>query len=438
MPTFETSRDPATLTVPATMKGLTLRGRGFESLAVEQVPVPEPGPGQLLARVDAAGVCTSILKLLAQGSDHKFLNGWDLEQYPVILGDEGAVTIVKVGADLADRYTPGERYAVQPAVDVAPINHRERYRDHGRSMSKVAVGYTLPGHLAQYMLIPEEVIAGRCMLPLPDEGMSCFGVSMAEPISCVYSAQDRQIHLHKADAFSPRVPKLGLLEGGLTVVIGAGAMGRMHVELAMRFHPRAIIVSDPLDERRAITRKRLEAKAGAAGIRLRTVAPDELPAAVAAENEPGAANTSGGGGVDDLILAVGVQAVQQQALDLLGPGGVANLFGGLPRGQHTLEVDAIRVHYEEIKLVGSSGGAPSDMAATLDAIAQNQIDPGNYVYAVGSLEHAIDVLKLIEQAKVDGKAILYPHAQLDQLTPVDHWSAAKERELMETCGRAGA
>ena len=417
-------RDPAALSVPRTMRALTLSGAGFDSLAVRELPVPDPGPDQLLARVDAAGVCTSILKLLAQGSEHKFLNGWDMEQYPVILGDEGAVTLVKVGANLAGRFAPGQRYAVQPAVDVAPVNHRERYRDNARGMSKVAVGYTLPGHLAQYMLITEEVLAGRCLLPLPDEAMAYYSVSMAEPISCVYSAQDRQIHLHKADPFSPRVAKLGLLEGGLTAVIGAGAMGRMHAELAMRYRPKAIIVSDPLEQRLATTQDKLAARAESAGVRLLTVRPEQLADTVAAESD--------GRGVDDLILAVGVQKVQQEALDLLGPGGVANLFGGLPRGRHTLEVDAIRVHYEEIKLVGSSGGAPSDMAATLDAIAQDQIDPGNYVYAVGGLDHAIEVLRLIEQNRVDGKAILYPHARIDQLTTVEHWSAQQEAQLLES------
>ncbi len=417
-------RDPAALTVPRTMRALTLSGAGFDSLAVRELPVPEPGPDQLLARVDAAGVCTSILKLLAQGSEHKFLNGWDMQRHPVILGDEGAVTLVKVGANLTGRFAPGQRYAVQPAVDVAPINHRQRYRDNARGMSKVAVGYTLHGHLAQYMLITEEVLAGRCLLPLPDEAMPYFSVSMAEPISCVYSAQDRQVHLHKADPFSPRAAKLGLLEGGLTAVIGAGAMGRMHAELAMRYRPRAIIVSDPLEQRLAATRDKLAARAEAAGVRLLTVTPQQLGDTVAAESD--------GLGVDDLILAVGVQKVQQQALDLLGPGGVANLFGGLPRGQHTLEVDAIRVHYEEIKLVGSSGGAPSDMAATLDAIAQDQIDPGNYVYAVGGLDHAIEVLHLIEQNRVDGKAILYPHARIDTLTNVEHWSGQQEAQLLES------
>jgi threonine dehydrogenase-like Zn-dependent dehydrogenase len=137
-------------------------------------------------------------------------------------------------------------------------------------------------------------------------------------------------------------------------------------------------------------------------------------------------------GADDIILAVGIRQVQQDALKLLAPGGVANLFGGLPRGSHILELDALAVHYQEIKVVGSSGGEPSDMTATLKAIADRQIDPGNYVAAVGSLDNAIDVLKMIKDTKIDGKAILYPHIKQTPLQSVDYWDKQKEIEFLNS------
>ena len=66
--------------VPKTMQALVASGKGFESLAVREVPVPEIGPNQLLARVDAAGVCTSNIKLIAQDEDHTIINGWDMQK----------------------------------------------------------------------------------------------------------------------------------------------------------------------------------------------------------------------------------------------------------------------------------------------------------------------------------------------------------------------
>lgn len=420
---YETFSTQTEFKIPETMQAVIAEGIGFDNLAVREVPVPRIGPDQILARVDAAGVCTSILKLVEQGPDHTFLNGWDLTQWPIILGDEGAVTLMKIGENLKSQYQPGQRFAIQPAVAVPPIVHRERYRNQAEGMNKVAVGYTLGGNLAQYICIQEEVLQGQCLVPLPTDGMSYFGVSMAEPISCVYSAQQRNYHLLKPGPHAEREPQLGLLPGGVSVVVGAGAMGRMHAELALRFNPSALIVTDLQQERLDRMQQNLGGKAKEKGTRLFCVTSDKL--------EMTLTNVSAGRGADDMILAVGIQAVQQHALGLLADGGAVNFFGGLPKGKHMLELDALAVHYREIKCVGSSGGDPSDMVATLQAIADGDVDPGNYVAGVGSLDNAIDVLKMIKETKIDGKAILYPHIESYPLKTVDHWDLDQEKGLLE-------
>lgn len=411
---------------PKKMQALVASGRGFENLAVREVDVPQVGPGQMLARVDAAGVCTSILKLIAQGAEHPFLNGWPLDKHPIILGDEGAVTLVKVGDDLRDRYQPGQRFAVQPAVAVPPILHRERYRDGAKGMDKCAVGHTLGGMLAQYVRIQEEVIAAECLLPLPDDDLPDFAVSMAEPISCVTSAQERHYHLVKDGPHAPRRGELGLKRGGVTVVSGAGVMGRVHAELALRFAPAFLIVVDYEEDRRREVERILSAKAASCGCRLLCISPDDLEATIE--------QAGGGRGVDDYILALSVNAAQQQALSLLAPDGVANLFGGLKFGDHFLQLNTRDVHYREIHVVGSSGGDPSDVAATLGAMADGEIDPGNYVAAVGSLDNAVDVLHRIEDRTLDGRAILYPHIPPTPLRDVDGWDGEAETAFLREQG----
>jgi len=421
MSLYEQFRDVKSLSIPKTMQALIAKGRGFDHLELTEVPIPDINANELLARVDAAGVCTSIIKLIDQGSDHTFIRGWDMEKWPVILGDEGAITLVKIGDNLKAKYKPGQQFAIQPAVDTDPINFRDRYRDV-ENMHKCAVGYTLGGHLAQYIVVREEVLKADCMLSLPDDAMPYFAASMAEPISCIYSAQERNYHIIKNGPHAPRRPQLGLLPGGVSVVVGAGAMGRIHAEMALRFKPRVLIVSDLQQERLDVTAKNIGQKAKAAGCELVCVLSDKLDTTVRAESH--------GRGADDIILAVGINPVQQHALSLLASGGVANLFGGLPKGKHILEMDALAVHYQEIKFVGSSGGEPSDMAATLEAIYQGHIDPGNYVAAVGSLDKAIDVLKMIKETKIDGKAILYPHIKHTALRPVTYWNKDNEIQLL--------
>jgi len=409
--------------IPETMKATVLSGLGFENIAIKEILVPEPGPKQLLARVDAAGVCTSILKILQQGSNHQLFNGWDLVKWPVILGDEGSLTIVKAGSELKDKYIAGKRYGIQPAVNHRPINHLERYNNSGKGMEKTAVGYTLSGLLAEFILIKEEVLAGNCLVPLPDDDMPYFAVSMAEPISCVISSQTRNFHIYKDSPMSQRYAKLGIKENGICIIVGAGAMGLIHIELAMRYKPRVLIVNDVLEERLELVNRVLKPKAEKKGVKLITVTPDKIYDLLT--------EVSDGKMADDIILAVGVKQVQQEAFRWLGFGGVVNLFGGLPRRDSLLNIDNIRVHYEEIKVTGSSGGDVGDYIATLDAIKNNDIDAGNYVAAVGSIDNTIKVLQMIDNKQIQGKAILYPHIRQTDLKFVDYWDSEKEREFLE-------
>ncbi len=409
--------------IPRTIKATVLSGLGFENIAVKEVPVPEPGPKQLLARVDAAGVCTSILKIIKQGAKHKYLYGWDPVKWPLTLGDEGSLTIVKIGHELEGKYSIGKRYGLQPAVDTNPINHLERYYDNGKGVEKMGVGYTLPGQLAEYILIQEEIIEANCLILLKDNDIPGFAVSMAEPISCVVSSQDRNIHIYKDSPQSTRYAKLGIKENGVCIIVGAGAMGKIHLELAMRFKPRILIANDILEERLNWVKRVLGPKAKEKGIRLLTVTPDKIDNLLT--------DVTKGKMADDIIMAVGIRKVQQEALNWLGFGGVINLFGGLPKGDSQLNVDNIKVHYEEIRVTGSSGGDPGDYIQTLEAIRNNDIDPGNYVAAVGSIENAPKVLKMIHDNEIQGKAILYPHIKQTDLKMVDYWDEEKENKFLD-------
>lgn len=409
--------------IPETMKATVLSGVGFENIITKEVPVPKPGPKQLLARIDAAGVCTSILKIIQLGANHKYLNGWDPVKWPVILGDEGSLTIVKVGSELEGKYSAGKRYGIQPAVDHGPINHLERYNNNGKGMEKTAVGYTLSGLLAEYILIQEEVMEGNCLIPLPDDDMPYFAVSMAEPISCVISAQTRNVHIYKDSPQSSRYAKLGIKENGVCIIVGAGAMGLIHIELAMRFRPRVLIVNDVLEKRLSWVNRVLAPKAEEKGIKLITVTPDKIYDLLT--------DITDGKMADDIILAVGIKQVQQEAFNWLGFGGVISLFGGLPKGDSILNIDNMKVHYEEIKVAGSSGGDPGDYIETLEAIKNNDIDAGNYVAAVGSIDNAVKVLHMIKNNQIQGKAILYPHIKQTDLKMVNYWDREKENKFLE-------
>lgn len=405
-----------------TMKAAVLKGPGLENIAVEYVPLPAPAERQLLARVDAAGICTSILKLAAQGEGHSFMSGWDPNRWPIVLGDEGSLTVMEVGRELTHRYAPGMRLGLQPAVIGSPINHLERYRDQGRHVEKTAVGYTLGGCLAQYLLVQEEVIEGECLLRLPDQRMPHYAVSICEPIACAVSAQYRHIHLGKNRPTDPWTPHQGVLPGGVCVVIGTGTMGRMNLELAMRYRPGSIIAVDPVPGQLDWVEMNLVSKARALGIELVTCSPDETATVVG--------ERTGGRMASDVIVAVGKRQAQEEAVRLAGRGGVVNLFGGLPGGDSMLQVDALRVHYDEVRLVGSSGGDPFDLQMALESVSRGEIEAGRYVAAVGSLDAVPEALGLMQEGGLPGRAIIYPHIDGIALRQVDGWSPEEEQRLI--------
>lgn len=414
-------------TIPDVMQAVRLHGRGFENIKVEEVPVPRPNEDQLLVHVDAAGVCTSLLKLVAQGKEHTLVNGWDMETNPVVLGDEGCVTVVAAGKNVAQRYPLGARYATQPAVHHAPINHRERYNSDGQGMNRVAVGYTLPGHLAEYMLVPEEVLEAECFLPLPSDNIPFFAGALCEPFSCVISAQERHVRILQESPTSRREPRLGLLEGGITMIVGAGPMGKMHAEAALRFRPRYLLVVDLLEERLEWVRKILGPKAENAGTTIHAVTPDASLDLLA--------ELGGGKGADDIIVAVGHRGLQIDAQQWLAAEGVLNLFGGLKRGEHVIDLDSLRVHYDEIKLVGSSGGSPADVAEALRMVAEGEFDPGLHMSMVGSLDQFPKALDMVKNAETDGKIVLYPQIRSTDLVPAHHWGRREEEAFLQQHSR---
>ena len=411
------------ISVPENMKAVVMRGKGIENLEIVTIPVPQPGDNQVLCRIDAFSICPSIPKLLKQGSDHKFLNGWDISKYPIIIGDEGAVTVIKPGKNLKDKYEIGEKYAIQPAVEHEPISNRSRY-NNPEQMKKVAVGYTLGGTFAEYILIQEEVLEADCFVKLPSQELGYYEISLSEPLSCVVSSQDHHVHLVVDTGTYQRVPKKGLLEQGVTVIFGAGVMARFHIELAMSYNPRAIIVFNRTERRFEWIERNLRKRAEEKNIALycKPLDLDDLQNILL--------DLTGQNYADDIIDTTASSEVVETALNrLTGKGTVFNSYGGLNIGQNIIPVDMRKIHYDESILTGSSGGNPSDTIRTLELIKNGDFNVGNQVKLIGDISHAITFLDMVKNGKIDGKAVVYPHTRLEQTFIVkDEWTVEKEKE----------
>ncbi len=405
---------------PARMRALVLDGVGFEHLQVRMVPVPSPGPRQMLARVDAAGICSSLIKLIEQGPKHKLMYGWDVSTYPIVLGDEGSVTVVAIGEELRGKYTVDERFVIQPAVDHLPCNFRERYFNKGLGVKKLGVGYTLGGHLAEYILITEEILAANCLVRVPASNFPYAHAAMSEPFSCVVSAQDHHIHLAQDHPCLAREARVGLKEGGVTIIIGAGAMGRMHVDLALSYKPAHLIVADFLEARLEIVRSLFSPASSRFGVRLHTINPGNQDIQRLVDE------LTDHSGADDIIVAVGSRQAIEKALALGGRGAVLNIFGGLKSGEDAIQLDSGLIHYKEINVTGSSGGSPWDTDRTLKLMIRQEINPGSHITRIGDLEHSIDFLRMVAAQEIDGKAVVYPHRRSAEIRAIKSWEAEDE------------
>src|SRR5215212_2056892 len=121
--------------VPDRMLRWELYGAGLENLGKGDAPllrdVPRPGPGELLVRVDACGICFSDIKIINLGGSHPRLQGRNLKSDPVVMGHEVSVTVIETGAEAPVQFPPGQRAIVQADIYVGGVN--------------MAFGYRLPG-----------------------------------------------------------------------------------------------------------------------------------------------------------------------------------------------------------------------------------------------------------------------------------------------------
>jgi threonine dehydrogenase-like Zn-dependent dehydrogenase len=232
------------------------------------------------------------------------------------------------------------------------------------------------------------------------------------------------MHLSQPDRTQARTATTGLKRGGVTVIIGAGPMGRIHVDLAIAARPRVIVVTARRDERLQWLHDTFGARAQAAGVELITV--NNLSGDLAAT----VMQASGDAGADDLIVTAADGALMESVQHLVARYGVLDLFAGLKPGEEIIGIDERFVHYQEINITGSSGGGPWDVIETLRLMAVGDIDAAAHIGHVGDLDHAPELLGMAREGRVQGKAIVYPHRRSEAILDVARWSAEDEARYL--------
>ena len=294
---------------------------GGGRLALEERPDPTAGPGELVVRMRACGLC---------GSD---LMAWYQDpRAPVVLGHEPAGVVVEAGpgASLA----VGERVFVHHHVPcfVCRLCRAGRHT----LCSTFRATRIDPGGLAELIRVPE-ANARADVLALP-AGVSDAAATCIEPLGCVLRG------LRQA-AVGP---------GTRVAVVGAGAMGLLYVQAALALGAGAVVALEPREDRREMARA-----AGAA-------APEGAgPQAVR--------DALGGDLADAVFVCTSKPEAVAGALHLAGPAGVVQLFAPTAPGQ-IVGLDLGAIFFREVTIQSTYSAGPFDTRDALELIASGRVD----------------------------------------------------------------
>ncbi len=312
------------------MKAAVFRGPG--SLELEERSIPAPGDGEVVVRVHSNTICGTDLRI-ANGSKTKGI------LLPRVLGHELAGEVSAIGNGVT-QVAVGDRVGMTPSVSCLVCDQCQSGRSNLCPNAEV-LGHQIDGGLAEYILVPAPAVrAGNLAVALPE--VPYEAISLAEPLSCVINGQ----------AF------LEIDIDQVVLIIGGGAIGLLHAQLAKASGARTVILSEPVASRRELAQR--------LGVDVTLDPTTEDLAAIVSEHTDGA-------GADVVIVCIGVPALVNTALASAKPRGRVSLFAGFPPGTPA-PIDANLIHYRELFVVGSSNSTTHDYRRALRLIESGQID----------------------------------------------------------------
>ena len=305
-------------------------------LRVEDAPLPEAGPGDLVIRVRTCSTCGTDAKIFRFGHHHISL--------PRVLGHEVAGEITAVGSGVSDqegdRWSEGDRVQIIAAIPDGVCFFCRRGQ-HTVCEDLESIGYQYDGGFAQFMRVPAKVLSVDGVNRVP-EHVPFEQASLTEPLACVLNGQE--------------LAQVG--EGDSVVILGAGPIGCLHVRLARARGARTVVLVD-------VNQGRLDLAARAE--------PDASIDSTKDDPIDAVRKMTDGRGADVVITATGVGVAQEQALEMTAPRGRLSLFGGLPRDDSTIRFDSNLVHYGELSVFGAYGSAPRHNREALSLIADGKV-----------------------------------------------------------------
>ena len=336
--------------------------RGVNDVRLEEVPVPEIGPGEILVRVHTCGICGTDLKKIATGS----------HSAPRIFGHETSGVVAKVGAGVRE-FAVGDR--------VMAFHHipcRECYYCRHKTFAQCAmykkVGCTAGfepsgGGFSQYVRVMDWIVE-KGTVRIPD-GVSFEQACFVEPVNTCLKG----------------IETLRLKPDETVLVIGQGPIGLILAVLAKRAGAR-VITSDLYPARLTI--------ANSFGLNSNIDASKEDTGHVVR-------GMTDGRGADAVILAVGGSSLIQPAMEATRPGGRVLLFAQTTRGE--AKIDPAAVCVDEKALLGSYSASVDLQDESVRFVMNHEMDLERLISHRFPLERSVEALALAAHPQPDSMKI---------------------------------
>lgn len=350
--------------VPSTMKAAVYRG--VNDVRMEDVPVPQIGPGELLVHVHTCGICGTDLKKIATGS----------HSAPRIFGHETTGEVAAVG-DGMKKFSVGDRVAFFHHIPCGECYYC-RHKVFAQCPVYKKVGCTAGfepsgGGFAEYVRVMDWIVE-KGIVKIPD-GISHEQASFMEPVNTCWKA----------------IPLLNLQPEETVLVIGQGPIGIILAALASRTGSR-VIASDLIPQRLTI----------ANGFGL-----DEVIDASRTDTVEYVRQETENRGADAVILAVPGTKLIGNAIDAARPGGRVMLFAQTVREKATIDPASICV--DEKTLLGSYSASVDLQQESTDWVFSQALDLARLITHRFALGNAVEGLSVAAHPQPDTmKLVIQP------------------------------
>ncbi len=328
---------------------------GLNMMSVKEVEKPVIDDNGVLVKVKACAICGSDIRIYHSGNSRV--------NYPAIIGHEISGDVVEVGKNVS-RFAVGDRVAIGADVPCGECVFCEAGIGNNCQIN-YAMGYQFQGGFAEYLPLNRIVVNYGPVHKIPDH-ISYEQAALAEPLGCVLNALE----------LSP------VKMGDVVVIIGAGPIGCMIVEVAKKMGASKVILVQR-------SRARLE-------MAMKTVNADVFVCSSEEDAVKRVLEETGGLGADVIFTACPSPAAQQDAIVMAKNRARINFFGGLPKDKSQVLLDTNIIHYKELFITGAHGAMPIHHLHAIELIASGTIDVKPFISDSYALE---DIVKAFEAAE---------------------------------------